>query len=108
MNHTDGVLDALRQFAEAVRSTSRAAAPGDPESQLIAPARQLFETVGRLLGRRTIVAETPLGGLGQPDCCVEDLGVWGRLRRVEGAGQGGPWERFRTQPAVPTYEVRSV
>ncbi len=110
MDHSDGALEALRQFADAVRSTTRATASGDPESQLIAPMRHLLETVGRLLARRlTIVAETSVRGLGQPDCCVEDCGLWIGYVELKAPGKGADpdqyrghdarqWDRFRQLP----------
>ena len=110
MNDSDGALEPLQQYADAVRSTARATAAGDPESQLIAPMRCLLEAVGRLLGRSlTIVAETSVRGLGQPDCCVEDRGVWIGYVELKAPGKGADpqqyrghdrrqWDRFRHLP----------
>jgi len=69
------MLEILQEYADAVRSTTRAAAAGEPESQLAAPVQRLLQEAGRALGRRlTIVPETSVRGLGQPDLCVEDDG----------------------------------
>jgi hypothetical protein len=110
MEHADAMLEVLWRFADAVCSTTRATAAGDPESQLIGPARQLLETAGRLLARSlTIIAETPVRGLGQPDCCVEDRGVLIGYVELKAPGKGADpeqyrghdrrqWDRFRQLP----------
>jgi hypothetical protein len=110
MSPSDGVFAALGQFADAVRSTTRATAYGDPESQLVAPTQELLEAVGRSLGRRlTIVPETSVRGLGQPDFCVEDRGVWVGYVELKAPGKGADpeqyrghdrrqWDRFRQLP----------
>ena len=91
------MLEALRQFADAVRSTTRATADGDPESQLVAPMRHLLETVARSFTRSlTIVAETSLRGLGQPDCCIEHRGVWVGDVELKAPGKGADPEQYRS------------
>jgi hypothetical protein len=110
MNHSDGLLAALREYADAVRSTTRATAEGDPESQLVAPMRQLLEATGHSFARDlTIVHETSIRGLGQPDCCIEDHGVLIGYVELKAPGKGADpeqylghdrrqWDRFRQLP----------
>lgn len=102
MNHTQDVLESLREFADAVRATTRATATGDPESQLVAPIQGLLSAVGRVLARcLTIVAEASVRGLGQPDCCVEDQGVLIGYVELKAPGKGAdPGSIERSGPRV--------
>lgn len=96
MNCTNAALEALKEFADSVRAAMQATASGDPESQLVAPTQRLLENVGRALGRRlTIVAETAVRGLGQPDVCVEDRGVWIGYVELKAPGKGADPEHYR-------------
>jgi len=110
MSQPERILNALQVFADAVCSTARATASGDPESRLTTPVQQLLSTVGRLLARRlTIVPETSVGDLGQPDFCVEDDGVLIGFVELKAPGKGADpdnyrghdceqWDRFRQIP----------
>lgn len=110
MNHLNDVLNTLREFAHTVYSATRATAAGEPESQLTAPMQKLLTDVARILARRlTIVTETAIRGLGQPDMCIEDQGVWIGYVELKAPGKGADpdhfrghdrrqWERFRELP----------
>lgn len=110
MGKSDAVFKALQQFADAVRDTTRATAAGDPESQLAAPMQSLLDAIARSLGRPlTIVPETSVGSIGQPDLCVEDRGVWIGYVELKAPGKGADpdqyrghdrkqWDRFRQLP----------
>lgn len=96
MSSAQGILELLRDFAEAVRAAVAASAPGDPESQLTTPLHQLLESGGRLLGRDlTVVAESSVPGLGQPDFCVEEHGAWIGYVELKAPGKGADPEHYR-------------
>ncbi|HNQ21856.1 MAG TPA: N-6 DNA methylase [Phycisphaerae bacterium] len=104
---------ALRDFADSVQAKMGAAAKGEPEAQLSAPASSLLETVGGIIHRKVVVkAESALGGrLGIPDFAVLADGTLCGYLELKAPGEGADtsgyrgrnkeqWERFKSQPNI--------
>ena len=104
---------ALREFADAVKAKTGAAADGEPEAQLSAPVSSLIDAVGRIVHRKIVVkAESALGKrLGIPDFAVVADGTLCGYVELKAPGEGAntsryrgrnkaQWERFKSQPNV--------
>lgn len=110
MCQTERILEVLREFADSIQESARATTTGEPESQLTVPVQLLLRGAGQVLARRlTIVAETAVRGLGQPDCCIEEDGVLIGYVELKAPGKGADpthyrghdrtqWNRFRQLP----------
>jgi len=91
------ILNALRDFAEAVATKSKQITVGEPEEQLRAPFEKIIEEGGRLLGCKVVcTGETKLPDrLGKPDFAIHVKKLLVGYVELKAPGKGANPNRFK-------------
>jgi hypothetical protein len=111
MSNPEPVLDALRDFAEAVKAKMNQLAAGEPEDQLRGPFENFMRDVGRALAVKIIcTGESRLADrLGKPDFAIHSGGLLTGYVELKAPGTGAlptrftgrnrdQWKRFESVP----------